>query len=77
MAFQNETTIQYLDETKIQGTRETDSPQYNQTASGYGTKIPTSRMIKVEDRWRRIYCTIYSNAGSCWITVNGEKLFIR
>ena len=69
--------IQYLDETKIQDTRKTEFPQYGRTASGYGAKIPTSQMIKVENRWRRVYCTIYSNAGSCWITVDGEKLFIR
>ncbi len=37
------------------------------TASGYGSRIPTSHMIKVEGRWRRVYCRIYSNVGILFI----------
>lgn len=48
------------------------------TASGYGEKIPTSKVIKMDDgRERRIYCDIYSNIGSCYIIVKGKKLFVR
>ena len=33
-----------------------------QTASGYGSKLTTSKMIYFENKLRRIYCTIYSNS---------------
>lgn len=38
------------------------------TASGYGKKIPTRYMIKtIDNRWRRVYCAIYSNIGTCYV----------
>lgn len=42
------------------------------TATGYGTKIPTSKVIKWSDgKVRRVYCDIYSNVGSCYCLVHG------
>jgi hypothetical protein len=47
------------------------------TRSGYGRKVPTQHMIKWCGKWRRVYCCIYSNCGTCyilqgktWITVD-------
>jgi len=37
------------------------------TASGYGSRIPTTWQIKVDGRWRRVYCRIYSNNGTLFI----------
>ena len=37
------------------------------TATGYGRKIPTRQMIKVNGKWRRVYCCIFSNSGACYI----------
>jgi hypothetical protein len=39
------------------------------TASGYGRRIPTTHMVKLPggNRWRRVYCCIYSNAGTCYV----------
>lgn len=39
------------------------------TASGYGKKIPTRHMIRLpgDPIWRRVYCYIYSNAGTCYV----------
>lgn len=37
------------------------------TASGYGSRIPTRYMVKFNNRWRRVYCAIYSNNGSLFI----------
>lgn len=37
------------------------------TSTGYGRKIPTSHMIKWCGKWRRVYCCIYSNHGTCYI----------
>jgi len=47
------------------------------TATGYGTKIPTSKVIKWSDgRERRVYCDIYSNAGSCYCMIHGCKVSV-
>ena len=37
------------------------------TASGYGARIPTPYMVRVHGKWRRVYCRIYSNIGTCFI----------
>ena len=47
------------------------------TASGYGSKIPTSRMVRVDNRWRRVYCTIYSNIGTCWFVQDKQKVIVH
>lgn len=53
--------------------------QLQQTASGYGAKLTSTRKIRIvgESRWRRVYITCYSNAGSAWVVVNGKRLFLR
>ena len=37
------------------------------TRTGYGRKIPTSHMVKWGNKWRRVYCCISSNCGTCYI----------
>ena len=37
------------------------------TASGYGSRIPTRYRVKINVRWRRVYCRIYSNVGTLFI----------
>ena len=45
------------------------------TATGYGTKIPTTKVIRWSDgKVRRVYCDIYSNAGSCYCMIHGCKV---
>lgn len=46
------------------------------TASGYGSKIPTSRMVKVGKRWYRVYCICYGNAGTCYIVEKGNRVLV-
>jgi hypothetical protein len=41
------------------------------TASGYGSKIPTRWMVTVNGRKYRVYCSIYSNNGICYIKRKG------
>lgn len=43
------------------------------TTSGYGSKIPTERMVKYEGRWRRVYCAQYSNVGTFYVVMQGRK----
>ena len=50
------------------------------TATGYGTRIPTEYMVKFNDKWRRVYCRIFSNSGTMYIghlRDTGERLVIR
>ena len=48
------------------------------TATGYGTKIPTSKVIRWSDgKVRRVYCDIYSNVGSCYCRIHGCKVSVE
>lgn len=40
------------------------------TRTGYGRKIPTRTMVRLpgSPRWRRVYCCIFSNIGTCYVT---------
>jgi hypothetical protein len=43
-----------------------------QTATGYGSRLTSSRVVRLSDgRARRIYVTQYSNVGTAWINVGG------
>ena len=48
------------------------------TASGYGKRIPSRRMVKLpgETRLRRVYVTVYSNSGSQWILIKGQRWYL-
>jgi len=46
------------------------------TATGYGKKIPTGWTVHYRGRRRRVYCTVYSNAGTCWIVVDGQRMIV-
>jgi len=47
------------------------------TQSGYGRKIPTSHMIKWGNKWRRVYCCIYSNSGTCYILQGKDWIVVN
>jgi hypothetical protein len=38
-----------------------------QTATGYGKRIATATMVNYNGKWRRVYCCIFSNIGTCYI----------
>lgn len=46
------------------------------TASGYGKRIPTTKMVKWEGKWRRVYCCIYSNSGTCYIGKGDNRMTV-
>ena len=48
-----------------------------QTVSGYGAKLTTHYKVKHNNRMKRVYITIYSNIGSLFIMVKGEREYIR
>ena len=47
------------------------------TATGYGGKIETRHKVNYLGRDRRVYCDVFSNAGSCYIMIKGEKITVR
>jgi hypothetical protein len=51
-----------------------------QTATGYGSKLTTEHMVKVEggrDVWRRVYAICYSNAASFFVMLDYKRVFVR
>lgn len=48
----------------------------SKTATGYGTKIPTTYVLDYMGRARRIYTDIYSNVGRSYIIVNKQKVSV-
>jgi hypothetical protein len=44
-----------------------------QTATGFGEQLKTEWMIKIENRWHRIFCRIYSNIGLLFIKKANAK----
>jgi len=47
------------------------------TATGYGSKIPSSKMLRINKRLYRVYVVICSNAGSAYIIRNGKRLYLH
>lgn len=46
------------------------------TSTGYGKRIPTRYMVRYNGKWRRVYCCIYSNNGTCYIGKLSDGLII-
>jgi len=47
-----------------------------QTATGYGSKLTTERKLKFNGREYRVYCSCFSNVGTVYIIVKGEKIVL-
>ena len=56
--------FQYIRSVATEDIRTTRTPHCS-SRTGYGSKLPTSKMIRLADgKWRRVYVICYSNAGS-------------
>jgi hypothetical protein len=75
MTRYNMNDITYITEQQIQGVYKTNIVPRSNSATGYGKKIPTQYMLKIDNRLHRVYCMIFSNSGSCYIVKGGKKLF--
>lgn len=50
----------------------------SETATGYGRKLNSGRLVKLKDgRSRRVYVTQFSNAGTTWIIMDGAKRIVN
>ena len=47
-----------------------------QTASGYGRKLTTTRMVRYLGRWHRVYVACWSNNGTAYIIARGERITV-
>ena len=47
-----------------------------ETATGYGLQLTTRYMVKVRNKWRRVYCCQMGNAGTCYIGKPGAWEYI-
>ena len=43
------------------------------TATGYGSKIPTQYKAFINGKFRRVYCRIFSNTGTCFVMIGKQK----
>ena len=55
----------------------TDTPRSGRTTSGYGSKLPTCYMLRVGNRWRRVYAICWSNVSTCYILKKGERIVVN
>ena len=46
------------------------------TATGYGRRIPTRYVVKVRNRWRRVYACQLGYAGTCYIGKPGAWEYV-
>jgi hypothetical protein len=51
-----------------------DGRRPGQGADGYGRKIATDYAVRYGTR--RVYCCIFSNAGSLYVVDSGERLYV-
>ena len=55
-----------------------EAPQSGQTATGYGSKIPTRYMVRtIDQKWRRVYAVCYSNAATLYVNHGKEKTIVE
>lgn len=67
---------EYIRNVAPEDIRSTGTPNYGGTVSGYGGKLPTSKMIRLGKRWYRVYVACYSNCGSAYIIQNGLRCLL-
>ena len=47
-----------------------------ESATGYGKRLTTRHMVQYRGKWRRVYCCVYSNVGTCYIGKLSDNLII-
>ena len=47
-----------------------------ETSTGYGKRLTTRHMVQYRGKWRRVYCCIYSNVGTCYIGKLSDGLIV-
>ena len=49
------------------------------TATGYGNKIPTRHLVKIEgnNHYKRVFCRSYGNGGTLYVIDHGQEVLIN
>ena len=68
--------MEYTDPSLVMDIKTTETPVKGRFTTGYGSKIPTSYMVKYLNKWRRVYVVNYANSGSAYIVVNGSDVYL-
>ena len=72
--------VKYLNNRLVIGATITDRPKKGQTISGYGRNLPTSYVLHLKYQNRktkhRVFVMQYANAGSAYIKLRKEILFL-
>lgn len=74
-------SVKYTDPTKVEAIYQTLDVPLSRSASGYGSKLPTSMMIDYRNarghlRHLRVYVVNYSNCGSAYVHVDKQDLYL-
>lgn len=69
-------TLHHLNHADVQDIAIKDAPRHN-SATGYGGKIPTRYMLKLNKRWHRVYMMQYGNSGSPYVLIGGVEHLLR
>lgn len=70
------TSPHYLDDTLIAGIKITVAPR-SPSVTGYGSKIPTRYMLKLDGRWHRVYVMQYGNSGTPYVIHRGRTSILE
>lgn len=52
------------------------APRSGRTQCGYGVAIPMDYMVTIAGRKHRVYCCIFSNLGTIYVKVKGQKIVV-
>lgn len=69
-------TITWLDDEDVAEVRITEAPRHY-SATGYGRKIPTQYMLRIKERWHRVYSMVYGNSGTAYVLKGGAELILE
>lgn len=64
-----------LPEDAIEAARRVE-PGRSRSTTGYGPKQPTGLELLVDGRWRKVWCAIWSNMGTTYIMLLGERRLV-
>lgn len=66
--------------TPIERAKRTERPSWGMTLDGYTKRggAPTSILVQLQGEkiWRRLMVIQFSNAGSCFLRIGGERFFV-
>ena len=69
-------TPYYLDEALVTARKLTPVPSSGQTRQGYGGRLPTGWMLRIDGRWHRVRVMCWSNSGTAYVERAGKRLLL-